>query len=68
VRDVRVLTRVAARAALAQEIPKLIELHFKRLETLAIFRRQRSCLATFEKMMFLGDQLLDVVANLRVVH
>ena len=49
VRDGRVLARVAARAALPQEIPILIEPHRDRVETRTIVVGQLSILAVFEQ-------------------
>ena len=49
VRDARILPRVAARAALTQEIPILVEPHRDRIEAIAVVRRQRSVLAVLEQ-------------------
>src|SRR5581483_1988323 len=67
-RDIRILPRVAPRAALAEEVPKLIELDLHRFEAVAIFGRERALFAAFQQVMLFGNQLLDVSAYLCVVH
>lgn len=67
-RDVGILSGVATRAALAQQVPKLIELHFQRFEALPVFRRERARLTPFQQLMFFGNELLDMRADLGVIH
>ncbi len=45
VSDARILARVAAGTALAQEIPILVELHRNGIETLAVVSRQLAVLS-----------------------
>jgi len=66
--DVGILSRSAARAALAKQVPKLIELYFDRFEAIAIFRRERVRFAVFEQVMFFSNEPFNVSANLCVVH
>ena len=67
-RDVGILAGVPARAALAQQIPVLIELHFDGLEALAVLGRERSTIAVLEQTVLFFDEVFDMDANLLIVH
>src|SRR5258708_31618627 len=53
----RVVTELAQRAALAQEIPVLVELHLQRGQMMRFFGRE---LAAFEEAVLFSDQGLDM--------
>jgi hypothetical protein len=63
-----VLAGIDAGAALAQEVPELIELDFDGFEPLAIFFRHFVAVALAEKAVLFGNEFFDVRVNLRVGH
>src|SRR5262245_38740608 len=57
------------RAALTQQVPVLVELDANALEARVLLGAQTAALGVrLEQSVLLGDQLLDVVADARVVH
>jgi hypothetical protein len=63
-----VLAGVDAGAALAQEVPELIELDFDGFEPLAIFFRHFATVALAEKTVLFGDEFFDVRMDLWIGH
>ena len=67
-RFVGILSCIAARAALAQEVVVAIELHLDFFKPSLVIGGQRTRLAVLEQAMFLGNQILDTGLNRSVFH
>jgi hypothetical protein len=67
-RSLRVAARFAERTALAEEVPQLVETNLEQLQATMLVVAQAALRATFVELVLLGDELLDAVVNLVVVH
>ncbi len=67
-RFVGVLSCIAARAALTQEVVVAVELHLDLFQPGLIIGGQRTRLAMLEQAMFLGNQIFDTGLNRGVFH
>src|SRR5262245_16337928 len=65
---VGVLPRVAASAALAQQIPALVEREPDLLEAAAIVVRRSAVRLAAPELVLLGDEVLDGSVDLGIVH
>src|SRR5262245_24871299 len=67
-RALGILAELAPRAALAQQVPALVERHLDALQPLAVrIGRLASCLALEERVL-LARQLIDPIGYVPVVH
>src|SRR5690348_9993220 len=67
-RRVRVASRLAQRAPLAQEVPALVEPDLDRLEPPVLGLGQAAFGAALVELVLLGDELLDAVVDSLVFH
>ena len=63
-----ILARLAKRAPLPKEIPALVEADLDRLEPVVLVRVQAALANACEKVLLFGDELLNAVVDLWVVH
>jgi hypothetical protein len=63
----RVETCITSRAALAKEVPALIELDLHRLEPTPVLVARRTRRLALPELVLLRDQLLDRSVDLRIV-
>jgi hypothetical protein len=68
VSNVGVLSRIAARSPLAQKIPVLVEPYGDLVEALAVVFGQPREIAVLEEPVLLGDEGLNMLVYLRIVH
>jgi hypothetical protein len=66
--DIGVLASVAPGAALPEEIPILVEPYGDLIEALAVVFGQFGYVAVLEQAMLFGNETLDVLVYLRIVH
>ncbi len=65
---VGVTSRIPKRAALAEQVPGLIERDFERIEPLTVFVGRGACGLALPELMLLSNELVDAVVDLPVVH
>src|SRR6476469_3535259 len=64
----RVLAGLAERPPLAQQVPALVEADLERLEPVVLVRVQSAFADAVVELVLLGDELLDAIVDLFVVH
>ncbi len=67
-RNVWILSCIAARTTLTKQIPIAVQLNLNVFETLTIFFIQMAAVAMFKQPMLFVDETFDMRVNLRVFH
>src|SRR5262245_47757880 len=64
----RVLARLAKRTPLPEEVPALVEADLDRLEPVVLVRVEPTLADAVVEVVLLGDELLDLLMDLCVIH